>query len=78
MNIDAKGREAVGKVLRAWQKTVEAKMKVRHRDGGPGVVLSKSSHSMYDFDVSFPDGISPCYLANLLPEWWPLDLVPVR
>lgn len=59
-------------VLKAFQKTICGGSKVKHRaDGASGVVLGMSGHIMYDLDVLFESGVSPCYRKNLLPEWWP-------
>lgn len=59
-------------ILRAWRTTVAAGSKIKHKaDRQIGLVLGVSSHPSYDFDVSFDDGIFPCYRHNLLPDWWP-------
>lgn len=60
-------------ILKAFQPTIVAGMNVKHKATPEkvGTVLGKSTHPMYELDVLFDDGLSPCYRRNLIPEWWP-------
>lgn len=61
-------------VLAAFQKTVTVGSRVKHQADGAllTVISNPSTHPMYDLDVLGSGGdVSPVYLRNLLPEWWP-------
>lgn len=61
-------------ILVAWRKSVKSGDRVRHIAGWePGTVVGKSTHCMFEMDVDFDGvfGVSPCYMRNLYPEWWP-------